>query len=172
MISRIRQQSADRLSGVGVRPDKAALSSGCKAHPATAPTGSNRSSQGGNELAEAFGGLAVSWCLAVNHSLPVRALQSAMSSMTDFSHSQKVGKRRIISYEFPPWDQPSTSTTSEVFPTPCLKQARSSQSWRRANTNNGASLGPIGHLSVASNISSFPPPNGSQDILPSILHDP
>src|SRR5258708_475363 len=52
--------------------------------------------------------------------------------------------------ESAPWDQPSTSTTSEVFPTPCLKQARSSQSWRRANTNNGASLGPIGHLSVAS----------------------
>ena len=35
--------------------EKAALSSGCKAHPATAPAGSNRSSHGGNELAEAFG---------------------------------------------------------------------------------------------------------------------
>jgi hypothetical protein len=29
-------------------------SSGSDAHPATAPAGSNRSSQGGNELAEAF----------------------------------------------------------------------------------------------------------------------
>jgi hypothetical protein len=38
-----------------VRRDKAALSSGCKAHPATAPAGSNRSSPGGNEVAEAFG---------------------------------------------------------------------------------------------------------------------
>jgi D-threo-aldose 1-dehydrogenase len=33
---------------------KAALSSGCKSHPATAPAGSNRSSHGGNEVAEAF----------------------------------------------------------------------------------------------------------------------
>jgi hypothetical protein len=41
--------------GYGVRRDKAALSSGCKAHPATAPAGSNRSSHGGNEVAEAFG---------------------------------------------------------------------------------------------------------------------
>ena len=40
---------------VGVRREKAALSSGCKAHPATAPAGSNRSSHGGNEVAEAFG---------------------------------------------------------------------------------------------------------------------
>ena len=38
----------------GVRRDKAALSSGCKPHPATAPAGSNRSSHGGNEVAEAF----------------------------------------------------------------------------------------------------------------------
>ena len=42
------------MSDMGVRRDKAALSSGCKPHPATAPTGSNRSSHGGNEVAEAF----------------------------------------------------------------------------------------------------------------------
>ena len=41
-------------SAVGVRRAKAALSSGCKPHPATAPAGSNRSSHGGNEVAEAF----------------------------------------------------------------------------------------------------------------------
>ena len=41
-------------SAVGVRREKAALSSGCKAHPAAAPAGSNRSSHGGNEMAEAF----------------------------------------------------------------------------------------------------------------------
>src|SRR5665648_296462 len=41
-----------RMSGCGVRRDKAALSSGCKPHPATAPAGSNRSSHGGNEVAE------------------------------------------------------------------------------------------------------------------------
>ena len=41
-------------SGMGVRRDKAALSSGCKPHPATAPAGSNRNSHGGNEVAEAF----------------------------------------------------------------------------------------------------------------------
>ena len=33
---------------------KAALSSGCKSHPANAPAGSNRSSHGGNEVAEAL----------------------------------------------------------------------------------------------------------------------
>jgi hypothetical protein len=38
----------------GVRRAKAALSSGCKPHPASAPAGSNRSSHGGNEMAEAF----------------------------------------------------------------------------------------------------------------------
>ena len=43
------------LSGTGVRRGKAALSSGCKSHPANAPAGSNRSSYGGNEVAEAFG---------------------------------------------------------------------------------------------------------------------
>jgi hypothetical protein len=43
------------LSGSGVRRAKAALSSGCKSHPANAPAGSNRSSYGGNEMAEAFG---------------------------------------------------------------------------------------------------------------------
>jgi hypothetical protein len=39
------------MSALGVRRDKAALSSGCKSHPATAPAGSNRSSHGGNEVA-------------------------------------------------------------------------------------------------------------------------
>src|SRR5271157_6152608 len=38
-----------------VRREKAALSSGCKPHPANAPAGSNRSSHGGDEMAEAFG---------------------------------------------------------------------------------------------------------------------
>jgi hypothetical protein len=42
------------LSGMGVRREKAALSNGCKPHPAIAPAGSNRSSHGGNEVAEAF----------------------------------------------------------------------------------------------------------------------
>jgi hypothetical protein len=39
-------------SPLGVRRDNAALSSGCKAHPANAPAGGNRSSHGGNEMAE------------------------------------------------------------------------------------------------------------------------
>ena len=39
-----------------VRRAKARSSSGCEPHPATfAPAGSNRSSHGGNEMAEAFG---------------------------------------------------------------------------------------------------------------------
>ena len=37
------------MSASPVRRDKAALSSGCKPHPAAAPAGSNRSSHGGNE---------------------------------------------------------------------------------------------------------------------------
>jgi hypothetical protein len=37
-------------SASGVRRDKAALSSGCKSHPANAPAGSSRSSYGGDEI--------------------------------------------------------------------------------------------------------------------------
>jgi hypothetical protein len=48
-------------SASGVRREKAALSSGCKAHPATAPAGSNRSSYGGDEIAEAFGMRVTNW---------------------------------------------------------------------------------------------------------------
>ena len=44
-----------RTTAICVRREKAALSSGCKSHPANAPAGSNRSSHGGNEMAEAFG---------------------------------------------------------------------------------------------------------------------
>ena len=44
-----------RTAAICVRREKAALSSGCKSHPANAPAGSNRSSHGGNEMAEAFG---------------------------------------------------------------------------------------------------------------------
>jgi len=43
------------MTDLGVRRDKAAFSSGCKAHPVNAPAGSNRSSHGGDEMAEAFG---------------------------------------------------------------------------------------------------------------------
>ena len=43
------------MSELSVRRGKAAFSSGCKPHPATAPAGSNRSSHGGDEMAEAFG---------------------------------------------------------------------------------------------------------------------
>ena len=46
---------AAQMSESGVRRAKAALSSGWKSHPATAPAESNRSSHGGNEMAEAFG---------------------------------------------------------------------------------------------------------------------
>src|ERR1700690_3424548 len=44
-----------------VRRDKAALSSGCKPHPANAPAGSNRSSYGGNEVDEPFGKRVTNW---------------------------------------------------------------------------------------------------------------
>ena len=48
-------RSGQRMSLQGVRREKAALSSGCKPRPATAPAGSNRSRHGGDELSEAFG---------------------------------------------------------------------------------------------------------------------
>ena len=47
--------TASAMAAKRVRRDKAALSSGCKSHPANAPAGSNRSSHGGDESAEAFG---------------------------------------------------------------------------------------------------------------------
>src|SRR5262249_45207962 len=53
--------SAVQRSAPGVRRDKAALSSGCKSHPATTPAGSNRSSYGGDEIAEAFGKRVTNW---------------------------------------------------------------------------------------------------------------
>ena len=40
------------MSATPVRRGKAALSSGCESHPATALAGSNRSSYGGNEMAD------------------------------------------------------------------------------------------------------------------------
>ena len=54
-VEKIGPLAALHESGSGVRREKAALSSGCKPHPAIAPAGSNRSSHGGNEVAEAFG---------------------------------------------------------------------------------------------------------------------
>ena len=48
-----RFSSAPGRTGDGVRRAKAALSSGCKPRPATAPAGSNRSNYGGNEVVEA-----------------------------------------------------------------------------------------------------------------------
>src|SRR3979490_865561 len=50
-----------RRPALGVRRGKAALSSGCKPHPAIAPAGSNRSSHGGNEVAEAFDWRVTNW---------------------------------------------------------------------------------------------------------------
>jgi len=46
---------------MGVRRDKAALSSGCKSHPANAPAGSSRSSYGGDEVDEALGKRVTDW---------------------------------------------------------------------------------------------------------------
>jgi hypothetical protein len=60
-VSCASQQTRRPMSEMGVRRDKAALSSGCKSHPANAPAGSNRSSYGGNEVAEAFGVRVTNW---------------------------------------------------------------------------------------------------------------
>jgi hypothetical protein len=52
------------MSARGVRRGKAALSSGCKSHPAALQpeaAGSSRSSYGGDEIAEAFGMRVMHW---------------------------------------------------------------------------------------------------------------
>src|SRR5260370_41279298 len=51
-----RPRTRSATSAIRVRREKAALSSGCKPHPATAPAGSNRSSPGGDEVAGALSG--------------------------------------------------------------------------------------------------------------------
>jgi hypothetical protein len=56
-----RSEKRPETSYLGVRRDKAALSSGCKSHPANAPAGSSRSSYGGDEIAEAFGMRVTNW---------------------------------------------------------------------------------------------------------------
>src|SRR6266446_6253526 len=56
-----RARYGSPTTALGVRRDKAALSSGCKSHPATAPAGSSRSSYGGDEIAEAFGKRVTNW---------------------------------------------------------------------------------------------------------------
>src|SRR6516164_7366130 len=53
--------STGAMSELGVRRDKAVLSSGCKSHPANAPAGSSRSGYGGDEIAEAFGKRVTNW---------------------------------------------------------------------------------------------------------------
>ena len=55
------KQMIASMTAWGVRRDKAALSSGCKSHPANAPAGSSRSSYGGDEIAEAFGMRVTNW---------------------------------------------------------------------------------------------------------------
>jgi|SRR5882724_6917211 len=55
-IARLKGSFKDgRKSATGVRREKAAFSSGCKSHPASAQAGSYRSNCGGNETVEAFG---------------------------------------------------------------------------------------------------------------------
>lgn len=54
-LEREAQRNVELMWLTGVRRAKAALSSGCKPRPATAPAGSNRSRHGGDEVFEAFG---------------------------------------------------------------------------------------------------------------------
>ncbi len=49
------------MSAQGVRRAKATLFQWVQAHPAIAPAGSNRSSHGGDETAEAFGKRVTNW---------------------------------------------------------------------------------------------------------------
>jgi hypothetical protein len=54
LVARQQPKSRWQMSELGVRRDKAALSSGCKSQPAIAPAGSDRSRHGGSEMSEAF----------------------------------------------------------------------------------------------------------------------
>ena len=77
------------MSVVGVRREKAALSSGCKPHPANAPAGSNRSSHGGNEVAEAS-----------THQRPPCGTKKQSSSTVDLLMNRKGGMIRGITFRY------------------------------------------------------------------------
>ena len=62
------------MSAMGVRRGKAALSSGCKSHPSIAPDGSNRSSHGGDEMAEALGYRALRWDRTLRHRFRIKSI--------------------------------------------------------------------------------------------------
>ena len=84
------------MSALGVRRDKAALSSGCEPHPATAPAGSNRSSHGGNEVAETFDYCSVS---RIGDSASVQAVTRVnaeqSSKWTDLPPKKRTGSSRF-----------------------------------------------------------------------------
>src|SRR5215470_1213501 len=60
-INNARDTNGDETTVAVAFDEVNAVSSGCKPHPATAPAGSNRSSYGGDEIAEAFGMRATNW---------------------------------------------------------------------------------------------------------------
>src|SRR5271163_3950713 len=88
------------MSAQRVRREKAALSSGCKAHPANAPAGSNRSSHGGNEMAE---GASVQdrvstpeqYCIAFR-SKDASMMPTRMPSSAGLSGGRQVGVRSSL----------------------------------------------------------------------------
>src|SRR5882672_11391035 len=75
-----RIERITRTSAPGVSRDKAALSSGCKPHPANAPAGSSRSSYGGDEIAEAFGMRVTNWSSASVQAVSRPALSCSINS--------------------------------------------------------------------------------------------
>ena len=71
---------------MGVRRAKAALSSGCKSHPANAPAGSRRSSYGGDEIAEAFVGMRSSTVVMRTRPLPSPSPVLGFFTLTQSGH--------------------------------------------------------------------------------------
>ncbi len=112
------------MSELGVRRDKAAFSSGCKAHPATAPAGSSRSSQGGNELAEAFGMRVTNWCSArVQAATKVNAEQISKRTMRRPTRQSfrgrliRLGYRAKLSAQTLRWDSGGSMYTRKAYAT-------------------------------------------------------
>jgi hypothetical protein len=93
----IHRRSA--MSASRVRCDKAALSSGCKPHRATAPAGSNRSGHGGDEMAEAF----VAGVLPLNE---VRHQGSSSTAPGGWKAGRASLPTRPSERKSPPWRAP------------------------------------------------------------------
>jgi hypothetical protein len=114
------------MSALGVRREKAALSSGCKPHPVTAPAGSNRSSHGGNEVAEAFGERVTIYGDSASVQAVTRVnAEQALKRTTD-ERGWETGRCRMAQATAPILDSTSAAVRGGAASGPLLKVLRTS----------------------------------------------